>query len=69
MSTSQTCKDEEFKVTTTGVEEVLWWGVLKTSLDTIACLEVGLVYWYVGVVVTFTSLTGGTDTALTRKTW
>ena len=66
--TSQTCKGkEEFKVTTAGPGEVLTWEILKTGLRTIACLEAGIVYWYVGVVVTFTTLTGGTKTVLTER--
>ena len=66
--TSQTCKGkEEFKVTTGGPGEVLTWEVLKTGLRTIAYLEAGIVYWYVGVVVTFTTLTGGTETVLTER--
>ena len=32
-----------------------------------ACLEAGLMYWYVGVVVTFTTLTGAIETALTER--
>ena len=63
----QPCKGKkEFKVTTAGVD-VLTWEELKTSLRKIACLEAGLMYWYVGVVVTFTTLTGGTETVLTEK--
>ena len=64
----QTCKGkEEIKVTTTGAGEVLTWEVLRASLCAIACLEARLVYWYVGVVVTFTTLTGGTETVLTER--
>ena len=56
--TSQTCKGkEEFKVATAGAGVVITWEVLKTGLRTITCLEAGFVYWYVGVVVTFTTLT------------
>ena len=67
-STSQTCKGkEEFKVATTGAGVVITWEVLKTGLRTITCLEAGFVYWYVGVVVTFTTLTGGTETVLTER--
>ena len=63
--TSQTCKGKaEFKVATAGAGVVITWEVLKTGLHTIACLEAGFVYWYVGVVVTFTTLTGGTGTVL-----
>ena len=31
------------------------------------CLEAGFMYWYVGVVVTFTPSTGGTKTVLTER--
>ena len=66
--TSQTCKGKtEFKVATAGAGVVITWEVLKTGLHTIACLEAGFVYWYVGVVVTFTTLTGGTETVLTER--
>ena len=41
--------------------------MLKTDLGTTACLEVGLVYWYMDVVITFTTLTGGTETVLTER--
>ena len=62
---SQTCKGkEEFKVTTAGAGKVLSWEVLKSCLRTTACLEAGFGYWYVGAVVTFTTLTGGTETVL-----
>ena len=64
--TSQICKvKKEFKVTTAGAGEVLTWEVLETGLCTIACLEARFVHWYVGVVVTFTTLTG-TETILTE---
>ena len=67
-STSRTCKGkEEFKVATAGAGEVITWKVIKTGLHTIACIEAGFVYWYVGVVVTFTTLTGGTETVLTER--
>ena len=66
--TSQICKGkEEFKVATAGAGVVITWEVLKTGLRTVACLEAGFVYWYVGVVVTFTTLTGGTETVLTKR--
>ena len=66
--TSQTCKGkEEFKVATAGAGEVITWEVLKTGLCTIACFEAGFVYWYVGVIVTFTILTGGTETVLIER--
>ena len=66
--TSKTCKgNEEFKVTTSGVGEVLTSEVLKTGWRTIACLEAGFLYWHVGVVVTFTTLTGGTEFVLTER--
>ena len=65
---SQTCKrKEEFKVATAGVGEVTTWEVLKTDLRKIACLEAGFVYWYVGLVVTFTTLTGGTENVMTER--
>ena len=55
--TSQTCKGkEQFKVTTAREREILTWEVLKTGLRTIACLETGFMYWYVGVVITFTTV-------------
>ena len=67
-STSQTCKGkEEFKVTIAGAVEVPTWEVLKPGSRTIAYLEAGFVNWYVGVVVTFTTLTGGTETVLTER--
>ena len=71
--TSQICKvKKEFKVTTAGAGEVLTWEVLETGLCTIACLEARFVHWYVGVVVTFTTLTG-TETILiewlVKKLW
>ena len=31
------------------------------------CLEVELLYWYAGVVVTFTTLTGRTESELTGR--
>ena len=66
--TWQICKGkEEFKVTTAGVGKVLTWEVLKSGLRTVACLEAGFVYCYVGVVVTFAILTGGTGTVLTER--
>ena len=66
--TSQTCKGKEkFKVATAGAGEVITWEVLKTGLRTIACSEAGFVYWYVRLVVTFTTLTGGTETVLTER--
>ena len=66
--TSQTCKrKEEFKVTTAAAGEALTWEVLKTTLCTIKCLKVEFLYWYVDVVVTFTTLKGGTETALTER--
>ena len=66
--TSQTCKGkEEFKVATAGAGVVITWEVLKTGLHTIACLETGFMYWYVGVVVTFTTLVGATETVLTKR--
>ena len=59
---SQTCKGkEEFKVTTARAGKVLSWEVLKSCLRITACLEAGFGYWYVGAVVTFTTLTGGTN--------
>ena len=62
-STSKTCKGKkELKVATAGAGEVITWEVLKKGLRTIACLEAEFVYCYVGVVVTFTALTGGTET-------
>ena len=68
--TSQTCKgEEEFKVTNTGAGEVLTWEVLKTGLHRMVCLEAGFMYWYVGVVVTFTPSAGGTKNGIDRKTW
>ena len=68
--TSQTCKDkEEFKVATAEAGEVIKWVVLETIFCTIAYLEARFMYWYVSVVVTFTKLTGGTETLLTKKTW
>ena len=39
----------------------------KKGLRIIACLEAGSVQWNVGVVVTFTTLTGGTETVLTKR--
>ena len=54
-------------MTTTGAWEVLTWEILKTGSRTIAYSEAWLVYWYVGVVVTFTTLTGGTETVLTER--
>ena len=66
--TSQTCKSkEEFEVTTAAAGEVLTLEVLETVLRTIACKEAGSVYWYVGVVVTFRTLTGGAETVLTER--
>ena len=66
--TSQTCRGkEEFKVTTVGAGELLTREVLKTDFHTIACLEAGFVHWCVGVVVTFTTLTGRTETLLTER--
>ena len=51
--TSQICKfKEEFKVTTAGAGEVLTWQVLKTGFHTIACLEPGFLFWYVGLIIT-----------------
>ena len=41
--------------------------ITKTGSRTIACLEAEFVYWYVGVVVTFTALTGRTETILTKR--
>ena len=65
---SQTCEGkEEFQVTTAGAGKVLTWEVLKTGLRTIACLEAGFVYSYVDVFVTFTTLTGGTETVLIER--
>ena len=32
-----------------------------------AYLEAGFLYWYVSVVVTFTTLTDGTETVLTKR--
>ena len=32
-----------------------------------ACLEAGFLYWYVGVFIAFTTLTGGTETVLTER--
>ena len=54
-------------MTTTGAWEVLTREILKTGSRTIAYSEAWLVYWYVGVVVTFTTLTGGTETVLTER--
>lgn len=34
--------------------EVLTWGVIRTGLHTVACLQAGLVYWCVGVAATLT---------------
>ena len=63
--TSQTCKGkEEIKVTTAGAGKVLTWKALKTGLRKKTCLETGFLCWYVGVVVTFTTLT---ETALTER--
>ena len=45
------------------------WEILKTDLHTMVCLEAGFVYWYVGVIVTFTPSTGGTKNGIDRKTW
>ena len=65
---SQTYKGkEEFKVATTGAEVVITWEVLKTDLCTKACLEAGFVYWYLDVVLTFTTLAGGTETVLIKR--
>ena len=50
-----------------GAWEVITWEVLKTGLCTIACLKAGFVYWYVGMVVTFKTLTGGTETVLRER--
>ena len=41
--------------------------MLKTALRTIACLEAGFLYWYIGVVIIFTTSTGETETALTER--
>ena len=72
--TLRTCRNKfsgtgtsQFKVTTTGAGEVSTWEVLKTGLRTIACLEAGFVYWYVGVVVIFTNRWNRNFTD--RKTW
>ena len=66
--TSEICKGkEEFKGTTAGAGAVLTWEVLKTGLRIITCLEAGFVYWYVGEVVTFTTLTSGAETVLTER--
>ena len=55
--TSQTCKGKkEFKAATAGAGEVIIWELLKTGLRTMACLEAGFVYWYVGVFIAFTTL-------------
>ena len=68
IGTSQACKGkEEFKQITTGAGEVLTWEVLKTGLSTIACLKAGFLYWYIGKVVTFTRLTGGTEIVLKER--
>ena len=65
---SQTYKGkEEFKVATNGAEVVITWEVLKTDLCTKACLEAGFVYWYLDVVLTFTTLAGGTETVLIKR--
>ena len=65
--TPQTCKGkQEFKIATAGAGVVITWEIQKTGLPTIACLEAGFMYWYVGAVVTFTTLTGGTETVLTK---
>ena len=53
-------------MTTTG-SEVLTWEVLKTCLRKKACLQAGSVYWYVGVFIAFTELTGGIETVLTER--
>ena len=42
--------------------------VLKIGLHTLVCLEARFVYWYVGVVVTFTTSTGGIKNGIDRKT-
>ena len=41
--------------------------MLRRGLRAIACLEVGFMYWYVGVIVTFTTLTSRTETVLTER--
>ena len=65
---TDTCEvKEELKVATNGAEEVLTWELIKAGLRTIACLETGFMYWYVGVVITFTTLVGRTETVLTEK--
>ena len=68
--TSQTCQGKkEFKVATAGAGVVITWELLKTGLRTIACLETGFVYWYVGMVITFTTLAGGSRSCTDKKTW
>ena len=65
---SQTCKGKgEFKVTNSGTGDVITLELLKTGLRTITCIGAGFVYWYVGVVVTFTTLTGGKETTLIER--
>ena len=67
-STSQAYKGKkEFKVATTGAEELLTWEVLRTDLCITAYLEARLVYCYVGVVVTFIAITGEKETVLTER--
>ena len=55
------------KVITAEAGEVLTSEVLKTDLHITACLEAGLVHWYVGVVVMFATLKGRTENVLTGR--
>ena len=68
IGTSQTCKcKQEFKVITAEAGEVLTSEVLNTDLHITACLEAGVVYWYVGAVVMFATLKGRTENVLTER--
>ena len=68
--TSQTYKcKKEFKVTTTGEGKVFTCEELKTGLHRIGCLEVGLVYWYLGVIVNFYNINRRNGNCIDKKTW
>ena len=41
--------------------------MLYTDLRITECLKTRSVYWYVGMTVPFTTLTGGTETVLTER--
>ena len=65
---SQTFKgNQEFIVTNDRTGEILKLEVLRTNLRLTTCLETALVYWYVGVSVTFTTLIVKTETALLER--